>query len=59
MKCFRTIRTSQTLEHRQGFLVFWFLKKNYALYFDDNGLIVTNDGIEESLKSLHKTIKGS
>jgi leucyl-tRNA synthetase len=38
--------------------VFGFLKKLCRLYFDDNGLIVTNDApTKENLKSLHKTIK--
>ncbi len=38
--------------------VFGFLKKLWRLYFDDNGLIVTNnEPSKESLKSLHKTIK--
>ncbi|MGV9003298.1 leucine--tRNA ligase [Flavobacterium sp.] len=38
--------------------VFGFLKKLWKLYFDDNGLIVTNDEpTAEMYKSLHKTIK--
>jgi leucyl-tRNA synthetase len=38
--------------------VFGFLKKLCRLYFDDNGLIVTNDApTKDNLKSLHKTIK--
>ncbi|MFV8465500.1 leucine--tRNA ligase [Flavobacterium sp. LB1P62] len=38
--------------------VFGFLKKLCRLYFDENGLIVTNDKpIKDNLKSLHKTIK--
>ncbi|GEL10090.1 leucyl-tRNA synthetase [Flavobacterium glycines] len=38
--------------------VFGFLKKLWRLYFDDNGLIVTNDEpTKDNLKSLHKTIK--
>ncbi len=38
--------------------VFGFLKKLWRLYFDDNGLIVTNnEPSKDSLKSLHKTIK--
>jgi len=38
--------------------VFGFLKKLWRLYFDDNGLIVTNDEpTAEMYKSLHKTIK--
>ncbi len=38
--------------------VFGFLKKLWRLYFDDNGLIVTNnEPSKESLKTLHKTIK--
>jgi leucyl-tRNA synthetase len=38
--------------------VFGFLKKLCRLYFDDNGLIVTNDEpTAEMYKSLHKTIK--
>ncbi|OUD36322.1 leucine--tRNA ligase [Flavobacterium sp. FPG59] len=38
--------------------VFGFLKKLWRLYFDDNGLIVTNDApTKDNLKSLHKTIK--
>ena len=38
--------------------VFGFLKKLWRLYFDDNGLIVTNNGpTKDNLKSLHKTIK--
>ncbi|QBN19558.1 leucine--tRNA ligase [Flavobacterium nackdongense] len=38
--------------------VFGFLKKLWRLYFDDNGLIVTNDTpTKDNLKSLHKTIK--
>ncbi len=38
--------------------VFGFLKKLWRLYFDENGLIVTNnEPSAESLKSLHKTIK--
>jgi leucyl-tRNA synthetase len=38
--------------------VFGFLKKLWRLYFDDNGLIVNNDGpTKDNLKSLHKTIK--
>ena len=35
-----------------------FLKKLWRLYFDDNGLIVTNnEPTKDNLKSLHKTIK--
>jgi leucyl-tRNA synthetase len=38
--------------------VFGFLKKLWRLYFDDNGMIVTNnEPSKDSLKSLHKTIK--
>ncbi|MDD2674694.1 MAG: class I tRNA ligase family protein [Flavobacterium sp.] len=38
--------------------VFGFLKKLCRLYFEDNGLIVTNDApTKDNLKSLHKTIK--
>ncbi|RBN51258.1 leucine--tRNA ligase [Flavobacterium psychrolimnae] len=38
--------------------VFGFLKKLCRLYFDENGLIVTNDApTKDNLKSLHKTIK--
>jgi leucyl-tRNA synthetase len=38
--------------------VFGFLKKLCRLYFDDNGLILTNDEpTKDNLKSLHKTIK--
>ncbi len=38
--------------------VFGFLKKLWRLYFDDTGLIVTNnEPSKDSLKSLHKTIK--
>ena len=38
--------------------VFGFLKKLWRLYFDDTGLIVTNDEpTAEMYKSLHKTIK--
>ncbi|WP_426483703.1 leucine--tRNA ligase [Flavobacterium sp. 2] len=38
--------------------VFGFLKKLWRLYFDDNGLIVSNDEpTKDNLKSLHKTIK--
>jgi leucyl-tRNA synthetase len=38
--------------------VFGFLKKLWRLYFDDNGLIVSNDEpTPEMYKSLHKTIK--
>ena len=38
--------------------VFGFLKKLWRLYFDENGLIVTNDTpTKDNLKSLHKTIK--
>ncbi len=38
--------------------VFGFLKKLWRLYFDENGLIVTNDEpTKENLKTLHKTIK--
>ncbi|MBG6186524.1 class I tRNA ligase family protein [Flavobacterium sp. CAN_S2] len=38
--------------------VFGFLKKLCRLYFDDSGLIVTNDApTKDNLKSLHKTIK--
>ncbi|HEX9152498.1 MAG TPA: leucine--tRNA ligase [Flavobacterium sp.] len=38
--------------------VFGFLKKLCRLYFDDNGLIVSNDEpTKDNLKSLHKTIK--
>ncbi|TWI02434.1 leucyl-tRNA synthetase [Flavobacterium tiangeerense] len=38
--------------------VFGFLKKLWRLYFDENGLIVTNDSpTKDNLKSLHKTIK--
>ncbi len=38
--------------------VFGFLKKLWRLYFDENGLIATNnEPSKESLKSLHKTIK--
>ncbi|MGA9638454.1 class I tRNA ligase family protein, partial [Flavobacterium sp.] len=38
--------------------VFGFLKKLWRLYYDENGLIVTNDApTKDNLKSLHKTIK--
>ena len=38
--------------------VFGFLKKLCRLYFDDNGLVVTdNQPTKDNLKSLHKTIK--
>lgn len=38
--------------------VFGFLKKLWRLYFDENGLIVTNnEPSKDNLKSLHKTIK--
>jgi leucyl-tRNA synthetase len=38
--------------------VFGFLKKLCRLYFDENGLIITNDKpTKDNLKSLHKTIK--
>ncbi len=38
--------------------VFGFLKKLCRLYFDDNGLIVSdNEPTKDNLKSLHKTIK--
>jgi leucyl-tRNA synthetase len=38
--------------------VFGFLKKLCRLYFDENGMIVTNDKpTKDNLKSLHKTIK--
>ncbi|NHM05789.1 leucine--tRNA ligase [Flavobacterium sp. CYK-4] len=38
--------------------VFGFLKKLWRLYFDDNGLIVTDNApSKDSLKTLHKTIK--
>jgi leucyl-tRNA synthetase len=38
--------------------VFGFLKKLCRLYFDDNGLVVTNnEPTKDNLKSLHKTIK--
>jgi leucyl-tRNA synthetase len=38
--------------------VFGFLKKLWRLYFDESGLIVTNnEPSKDSLKSLHKTIK--
>ena len=38
--------------------VFGFLKKLWKLYFNENGLIVTNnEPSAESLRSLHKTIK--
>lgn len=38
--------------------VFGFLKKLWRLYFDENGLIVTDDApTKDNLKSLHKTIK--
>lgn len=38
--------------------VFGFLKKLWRLYFDESGLIVTNDEpTKDNLKSLHKTIK--
>lgn len=38
--------------------VFGFLKKLCRLYFDDNGLVITNDEpTKDNLKSLHKTIK--
>ena len=38
--------------------VFGFLKKLWRLYFDEDGLIVTNDEpTKDNLKSLHKTIK--
>ncbi|WNM19879.1 leucine--tRNA ligase [Flavobacterium capsici] len=38
--------------------VYGFLKKLWRLYFDDNGLVVTNDEpTPEMYKSLHKTIK--
>ncbi|PKP40392.1 MAG: leucine--tRNA ligase [Bacteroidetes bacterium HGW-Bacteroidetes-13] len=38
--------------------VFGFLKKLWKLYFDENGLVVTEkEPTKESLKTLHKTIK--
>jgi leucyl-tRNA synthetase len=38
--------------------VFGFLKKLWRLYFDENGLVVTEkEPSKESLKTLHKTIK--
>ena len=38
--------------------VFGFLKKLWRLYFDENGLVVTdNEPSKESYRSLHKTIK--
>ncbi|MGL5111945.1 MAG: leucine--tRNA ligase, partial [Flavobacterium sp.] len=38
--------------------VFGFLKKLWRLYFDENGLIVSNDEpTKDNLKTLHKTIK--
>ncbi|CAH0337122.1 hypothetical protein FVB9288_02866 [Flavobacterium sp. CECT 9288] len=38
--------------------VFGFLKKLWRLYFDENGMIVTNEApTKDNLKSLHKTIK--
>jgi leucyl-tRNA synthetase len=38
--------------------VFGFLKKLCRLYFDEHGMIVTNDApIKDNLKTLHKTIK--
>ena len=38
--------------------VFGFLKKLWRLYFDENGLVVTNnEPSKDNLKSLHKTIK--
>jgi leucyl-tRNA synthetase len=38
--------------------VFGFLKKLCRLYFDENGLIITNnEPTKDNLKSLHKTIK--
>jgi leucyl-tRNA synthetase len=38
--------------------VFGFLKKLCRLYFDDNGLVVTdNEPTKDNFKSLHKTIK--
>jgi leucyl-tRNA synthetase len=38
--------------------VFGFLKKLWHLYFDENGLIITNDEpTKDNLKSVHKTIK--
>ena len=38
--------------------VFGFLKKLWRLYFDDNGMIVTDEvPTKDNLKSLHKTIK--
>ena len=38
--------------------VFGFLKKLWRLYFDESGLIVSNDeATKDNLKSLHKTIK--
>ena len=38
--------------------VFGFLKKLCRLYFDDNGMVVTDDvPTKDNLKSLHKTIK--
>nr|WP_309757803.1 class I tRNA ligase family protein [Flavobacterium sp.] len=38
--------------------VFGFLKKLWRLYFDENGLIFTNEApTKDNLKSLHKTIK--
>ena len=38
--------------------VFGFLKKLWRLYFDESGLIVSNDEpTKDNLKSLHKTIK--
>jgi hypothetical protein len=39
MKCFRTIRTSETLEHSRNFGSFGFLKIMFV--FDENGLLLT------------------
>ena len=58
MKCFRAIGTSKTMEYSRYYRSLWFLEKLWRLYFDDNGLNITNDEpTADMFKSLHKTIK--
>jgi hypothetical protein len=45
MKCFRTIRTSETLEHSRQ--EFWFLEKLWRLYFVENGFLFLTHLLEE------------
>jgi leucyl-tRNA synthetase len=57
MKCFRTIRTSETLEHSRQ--EFWFLEKLWRLYFDGTMIFTLLTHLLErtKFKIIHKTIK--